>query len=289
MKLLSFVSPHRATWGVCDGDRIIDLGARLGSTCRDLLSALRGGDLAALERRAAGLPADYRVDEVTFLPVVPNPGKILCVGLNYLAHRVEGQHQPEAPVPTIFTRFADSQVGHGQAMVCPRESEQFDFEAEMAVVIGRGGRRIAESEAWTHVAGLSAYNDGSVRDWQLATPPGSQWVPGKNFPGTGAFGPWMVTTDELDPTRPLALKCRLNGQEMQSTTTDLMIFPVPRLIAFVSTFTPLQPGDVIVTGTPGGVGLRRQPPVWMKQGDTVEVELEGVGVLRNPVRKEAGA
>lgn len=288
MKLLSFVSPHRASWGVCEGGRIVDLGARMGERCPDLLSALRLDDLESLKRLIKGAPADYRIDEAVLLPVVPNPGKIFCVGLNYLAHRVEGQHKPDAPVPTIFVRFPDSQVGHERPMVCPRESDQFDFEAEMAVVIGRGGRRIAETDAWSHVAGISAYNDGSVRDWQLATPPTSQWAPGKNFPSTGAFGPWLVTPDELPPSRTLALRCRLNGQEMQSTTTDLMIFPVPKLIAFLSTFTTLHPGDVVVTGTPGGVGLRRNPPVWMKHGDVVEVELEGVGVLRNPIVKEAG-
>jgi len=168
-------------------------------------------------------------------------------------------------------------------MVCPRESRQFDFEAELAVVIGKAGRRIPASSALSHVAGISAYNDGSVRDWQLQT---GQWSPGKNFPATGAFGPWMVTADELDPSRSLRLSCRLNGQTMQDTTTDLMIFPIPELIAFVSTWTTLEVGDVLVTGTPGGVGLRRDPPVWMQHGDIVEVELEGVGVLRNPVVHE---
>ena len=186
----------------------------------------------------------------------------------------------------IFLRLPQSQVGHGEPMVCPAESEQFDFEAELAVVIGKAGRRIAERDALSHIAGISCYNDGSVRDWQLAT---NQWTPGKNFPATGAFGPWLVTADELPPDRVLSLVCRLNGQEMQRTTTDLMMFPIPKLISFVSTWTTLEPGDVIVTGTPGGVGLRRNPPVWMKHGDTVEIELEGVGVLRNPVRHEGAA
>jgi 2-keto-4-pentenoate hydratase/2-oxohepta-3-ene-1,7-dioic acid hydratase in catechol pathway len=185
----------------------------------------------------------------------------------------------------IFLRVPESQVGHGRPIVCPRESDQLDFEAELAVVIGKAGRRIAAADALSHVAGISCYNDGSVRDWQLAT---GQWSPGKNFPATGAFGPWMVTADELDPGTALRLRCRLNGEVMQDTTTDLMIFPIPTLIAFVSTWTTLEVGDVIVTGTPGGVGLRRDPPVWMKHGDVVEIELDGVGVLRNPVVKEGG-
>ncbi len=286
MKLMSYATPQRASFGVVQGDHVVDMGARLGPACPDLRSALAQGLLPRIAALAEAAPPDFHLDELVALPVIPNPGKILCAGLNYLAHRVEGRHRPEAPAPTIFLRLPESQVGHGRPLVCPRESEQFDFEAEVAVVIGRAGRRIAEADAWGHVAGLSAYNDGSVRDWQLAT---GQWSPGKNFPATGAFGPWLVTADELPPQRPLSLVLRLNGQEMQRTTTDLMIFPIPQLIAFASTFTTLLPGDVLVTGTPGGVGLRREPPVWLRHGDMVEVELEGVGVLRNPVVKEAPA
>lgn len=286
MKLMSYLSPRGAGFGAVQGEHVVDLGTRLGPACPDLLSALAQDRLPELARVAAGLQPDFHLDELTALPVVPRPGKIVCVGLNYLAHRLEGQHAATAAAPTIFLRVPQSQVGHGQPMVCPRESEQFDFEAEVAVVVGRGGRRIAEADAASHVAGLSAYNDGSVRDWQAAA---GQWAPGKNFPATGAFGPWLVTRDELPLDRPLSLVCRLNGQEMQRTTTDLMVFPIPRLISHISTFTALEPGDVIVTGTPGGVGMRRTPPVWMRDGDLVEVELEGVGVLRNTVRKEAPA
>ena len=284
MKLLSFVTPTRATFGVVDGDRVFDMGVRLGASCPDLKSALQTGGLQRIERLARAAPADYRVDEIRFLPLVPNPGKIVCIGLNYVAHRAEGGHQTTSPAPVTFLRVPESQVGHGEPMRCPRESHQFDYEAELAVVVGKAGRRIVEADAWSHVAGISCYNDGSVRDWQLLT---GQWSPGKNFPATGAFGPWLVTPDEVDPARALRLSCRLNGQTMQDTTTDLMMFPIPKLIAFVSTWTTLEVGDVIVTGTPGGVGLRRDPQVWMKDGDTVEVELEGVGVLRNPVVKEA--
>lgn len=286
MRLMSYVTPQRASFGVVLRDHVVDMGERLGPSCPDLKSALAQGLLPRIAALAEAAPPDFHLDELVALPVIPNPGKILCAGLNYLAHRVEGNHRPDAPAPTIFLRLPESQVGHGRPLVCPRESGQFDFEAEVAVVIGRAGRRIAEADAWSHVAGLSAYNDGSVRDWQLVT---GQWSPGKNFPATGAFGPWLVTADELPPQRALGLVCRLNGQEMQRSSTDLMIFTIPQLIAFASTFTTLLPGDVLVTGTPGGVGLRREPPVWMRAGDVVEVELEGVGVLRNPVVKEAPA
>lgn len=286
MKLLSFTGPTGASFGVLEGDRVIDLAPRLGPGCPDLKAALQQAAQDRIARLVRGATADYRVDEIRFLPLVPNPARIVCVGLNYVAHRAEGGHKTDAPAPVIFLRLPQSQVGHGEPMVCPAESGQFDFEAELAVVIGKAGRRIGEADALSHVAGISCYNDGSVRDWQLAT---NQWTPGKNFPATGSFGPWLVTADELPPDRVLSLVCRLNGREMQRTTTDLMMFPIPRLISFISTWTTLEPGDVIVTGTPGGVGLRRDPPVWMQHGDTVEIEVEGVGVLRNPVRHEGAA
>lgn len=281
MKFLSFTSPTGATFGLTDGDRVVDLGLRVGG---DLKQAIRAGALADLARRFGAAPADYRVDEITFLPLIPNPGKIICVGLNYLEHRREGNHAETAAAPALFVRYPQSQVGHLRPMVIPRESDQFDFEAEMAVVIGTAGRRIAKADALSHVAGISCYNDGSVRDWQLAT---NQWTPGKNFPATGGFGPWLVTPDEVPLDRPLRLICRLNGTEMQNATTDMMMFPVADLIAHISTFVTLEPGDVIVTGTPGGVGFRRDPKVLMQHGDVVEIELEGVGILRNPVVKEA--
>lgn len=286
MKLMSYVTPQRASFGVVNGDHVIDMGQRLGAACPDLKSAIAQGLLPRIAELADNAPADFHLDELVPLPVIPNPARILCVGLNYVAHRAEGRHATEAAAPTLFLRLPESQVGHGRPMVCPRESDQFDFEAEVAVVIGKAGRRIPQASALEHVAGISAYNDGSVRDWQLQM---GQWAPGKNFPATGAFGPWLVTADELPPDSTLSMVCRLNGQEMQRTTTDMMIFDIPSLIAFVSTFTTLEPGDVLVTGTPGGVGLRREPPVWMKHGDVVEVEVEGVGILRNPVVKEGRA
>ena len=215
-------------------------------------------------------------------PAVADPGKIICVGLNYEAHRVESKRAVTAD-PTLFLRVPESQTGHERSLVCPRESQEFDFEGEIAVVIGRGGRRISEANALSHVAGLSCYNDGSARDWQQRV---TQWTAGKNFPATGAFGPWLVTPDELPLDQELSLVTRLNGVEVQRATTDMMIFPIQRLVSFISTFMTLEPGDVIATGTPGGVGFRRTPPLFMKPGDRVEVEVSGVGVLRNTVTAE---
>ena len=282
MKLLSFVGPTGASYGAVEGEKVVDLGIRLGGVLPDLKTALQADALPRLAAAVKGATADYRLGDVAFLPVIANPPRIFCAGLNYYAHRAEG-NRPETEVPVFFPRLAESQVGHLQPLVCPWESEQFDYECEVAIVIGKAGRRIPESRALEHIAGMACYNDGSARDWQLAT---SQWMPGKNFPSTGAFGPWMVTADELPPDSDLALCTRLNGVEMQRTQTSLMTFPMARLIGFVSTFTPLLPGDVILTGTPGGVGLRRNPQVFMQHGDVVEIECEGIGVLRNTVVKE---
>jgi 2-keto-4-pentenoate hydratase/2-oxohepta-3-ene-1,7-dioic acid hydratase in catechol pathway len=221
-------------------------------------------------------------DEVVFEPVIPNPDKILCVGINYVNHQAEtGQPKPERPV--IFTRFANSQVGHSRPMVRPRASEKFDFEGELAVVIGRAGRHIPESDALSHVAGYACYNDGSVRDWQRHT---TQFTPGKNFVGTGAFGPWLVTSDEAKGILNSTIETRLNGQQVQRASIADLVFGIPELIHYISTFTELVPGDVISTGTPGGVGAARKPPLWMKPGDMVEVEIEGIGVLMNPITAE---
>jgi 2-keto-4-pentenoate hydratase/2-oxohepta-3-ene-1,7-dioic acid hydratase in catechol pathway len=183
----------------------------------------------------------------------------------------------------VFLRVAASQTGHLQPIVLPPESSQLDYEAEIAIVIGKGGRRITEADAWNHIAGYSAYNDGSVRDWQRHT---AQFTPGKNFDRTGAFGPWLVTRGEIEDGEELLVESRLNGKVMQHATTAMMIFPIPRLIAYCSTFTTLEPGDVIVTGTPGGVGARRTPPVWMKAGDKIEIEVGKVGVLVNTIAAE---
>jgi len=279
MKLASYRIDGRAAYGVVIGHAVVDLEQRLGRRFPDLRSLLEADALAEARAAAGAATPDSRWDAVTPLPVIPNPDKIFCIGLNYDEHRIEaGREHTEKP--TVFARYAASQVGAGQPLLRPRESAQFDYEAQIAVVIGRPGRRIAPEAAWDHIAGYACYNDASVRDWQRHT---SQWTPGKNFPATGAFGPWMVTTDEIGPGAVMTLSARLNGVEVQRATTEQMIFKIPALIHYISTFLPLAPGDVIVSGTPGGVGSRREPPLWMKAGDVIEIEIDRVGVLRNPV------
>jgi 2-keto-4-pentenoate hydratase/2-oxohepta-3-ene-1,7-dioic acid hydratase in catechol pathway len=281
VKLASYRTSKGAGYGVVRDDAIVDLTRRLGRKYPDLRALLAGNALGEARKIAkAAKKPDFKVGKIAFLPVIPNPGKIVCVGLNYEEHRVEtGRDKTENPA--LFIRVAESQVGHKQAIVMPAESTNLDYEGEIAVVIGRRGRRIAEEDAWKHLAGYACYNDGSVRDWQRHT---LQWTAGKNFSRTGGFGPWMVTRDEIGDGEELTLETRLNGQVMQHATTELMVHRIPRLVHYISTFTPLEPGDVIVTGTPGGVGARRNPPVWMKPGDTVEVEVSKVGLLVNTIK-----
>ena len=281
MKLTTFTAAGRTSYGIVTDAGIVDLGARFpeSPTLRDFLAA---GGLARIGDLADATP-DVALDAVSFAPVIPNPDKIICVGLNYHDHVAETGRTVTAN-PVLFARYAGSQVGHGQPLVKPLESDDFDYEGELAVIIGKGGRRIPESEALAHVAGYACYNDGSVRDWQRHT---SQFMPGKTFAGTGGFGPWMVTTDEIPDPSALKLTTRLNGQVVQETTLDLMITSVPALIAYCSTILPLEPGDVIVSGTPGGVGAKRNPPLWMRPGDVAEVEITGIGVLSNPIVDEA--
>ena len=280
---MSFVHQDRPAYGLVQDDHVVVLSAVLGERAPDLKALIAAGLLpqAAALAQTAGAPRVPLVG-LTLLPVIPNPGQIFCIGLNYAEHvRETGREVTETPV--VFMRVPASQVAHGQDIMRPPESVRLDFEAEIAVIIGKGGRRIREADAWDHIAGYSCYNDGSVRDWQRHT---TQFTPGKNFVGTGAFGPVLVTRGEIADGEELSLTTRLNGQVMQHATTAMMIFPIPRLIEYVSTFTPLMPGDVIVSGTPGGVGSRRQPPLWMKEGDWVEIEVSKIGVLRNRVEKE---
>lgn len=234
--------------------------------------------LAAPDRVEYDRTRSVALGDVVLAPPIQNPGKIICIGLNYDEHRVE-TNRPDVRYPTVFIRWADSQVGHDQPMLKPAESERFDYEGELVVVIGKPGRHIPAERALEHVAGYSCYNDGSVRDWQKHT---SQFAPGKNFPGTGAFGPWLVVGEIPDP-HALTLTTRLNGEVLQNSGTDMLIFDIPTLIAYISTFTELSTGDVIVSGTPGGVGDRRDPPRYLRPGDTVEVEISGIGILRNSV------
>jgi 2-keto-4-pentenoate hydratase/2-oxohepta-3-ene-1,7-dioic acid hydratase in catechol pathway len=278
MRLASFKVDGAAKYGIVTDTGVIDLARRVGERYPDLRRIVADGGLGPA---AAYLdsPPDYQLSEVGWLPVIPNPDKIICIGINYADHRAETAND-EVLYPAMFLRTAESQIGHRSAIVRPFESHTLDYEAEIAVIIGREGRRIPRDRAWEYVAGYSCYNDGSVREFQRHT---TQYTAGKNFSGTGAFGPWMVTADEIPPATRLTLSCRLNGELMQEATTDQMIFPIPAIIEYVSTVTRLQPGDVIVTGTPGGVGARRTPPVWLKPGDTVEVSVDRVGVLANTV------
>ncbi|MFO0998161.1 MAG: fumarylacetoacetate hydrolase family protein [Alphaproteobacteria bacterium] len=277
MKLVSYRMGDRTSYGAAVDGGIVDLAKRLPHP--SLKALLAAGAIDDARRAAQGQPPDARLDSVTLLPPIPDPDKIICVGLNYDEHRKETGREKTAH-PTLFTRFADTQIGHGQALVKPKSSDQFDYEGELAVIIGKRGRHVPQARAYEIVAGYSCYHDGSVRDWQFHT---SQFVPGKNFPSTGGFGPWLVTKDEIPDPHKLTLITRLNGKEVQKSGTDVMIFPVAELIAYITTFTTLSPGDVIATGTPSGVGSKRNPPLFMKPGDVAEVEISSVGLLKNPI------
>ena len=285
MKVVTFERNGVRSYGILENDRVLDVGNRLASRYADLRAVLAAGALQELLIASTQGPQSFQVEEVNFEPVIPNPQKILCVGLNYISHRTETK-RPETKYPSIFTRFADTQVGHETPVLRPSFSTAFDYEGELAVVIGRRGRHISEQDVSAHIAGYSCYNDVSVRDWQRHT---AQWTPGKNFPSTGAFGPSLVTPDEIPDLGALTLTTRLNGKVMQEAQISDLIFSVPVIVSYISKFTPLYPGDVIATGTPGGVGDRRDPPVYMKDGDIVEVEIDRIGILRNVVQSEAHA
>jgi 2-keto-4-pentenoate hydratase/2-oxohepta-3-ene-1,7-dioic acid hydratase in catechol pathway len=280
MKLASYIANGKAAFGAVTAEGVIDLSGRLGGDYRSLREALAGGELTRMSEAAVMAKPDHALADVKFLPSIPDPEKILCAGINYRSHAAEtGRELPKQP--SMFLRLASTLVGHEGDMVCPAVSRCFDFEGELAVVIGRPGRHIPVERALDHVAGYTCFCDGSVRDYQKFSV-----TSGKNFPGTGPFGPWLVTTDEIpDPSR-LTLVTRLNGKEVQRSPTDLLIYSIPQIIAFCSDFTALAPGDVISTGTPEGVGHSRKPPLWMKSGDTLEVEISGIGVLRAHVADE---
>jgi 2-keto-4-pentenoate hydratase/2-oxohepta-3-ene-1,7-dioic acid hydratase in catechol pathway len=282
MKLISFLNKNTASYGIVKGDQVLDLTPILGAQASDLKTLIAKNLVSAAADAAKTASFNLKLSDLALLPPIPNPGKIFCVGLNYADHvRETGRELTEKAA--IFTRFADSQVGHGEALVRPPESVRFDYEGEIAIVIGQGGRRIKEADAWNHIAGYSCYNEGSIRDWQNFT---TQWIAGKNWWHSGAFGPWLVTSDEIKPNQKMTLTTKLNGTELQRATTDMMIHSIPSQIAYISTFTPLEAGDVIVTGTPGGVGNKRVPPVYMKAGDIVEIEVDAVGILHNTIRDE---
>ncbi|HEX3939422.1 MAG TPA: fumarylacetoacetate hydrolase family protein [Xanthobacteraceae bacterium] len=278
MKLLSFVAGGKECFGAVSGDGVITLNDKIG--LHDLGAALAAGSMNAMRDAAKGAKPDRKLAEIKFLPAIPRPPKILCAGVNYRSHAAEiGRELPKQP--SMFIRFADTLVGHGGELVRPNVSDNFDFEGELALVIGKGGRHIKAEQALDHVAGYTCFVDGSVRDYQKFSV-----TSGKNFPGTGPLGPWLVTADEIpDPSR-LTLTTRLNGAQVQHATTDQLIYSIPQIIAFCSDFTALSPGDVIATGTPEGVGHSRKPPLWMKPGDVLEVEISSIGILRAHVAAE---
>lgn len=276
MRLLSFIARNGPSYGLVTDDGVVDAGARLGGDLRELMLA---GKLDELEPLASSQP-DYDINDIRFLPVIPNAAaRFFCIGINYRPHIIEMGREPPAK-PVVFVRFASSLVGHGEPLTRPEASEQFDFEGELAVVIGRPARRVGRDSALEHVAGFACFNDGSVRDFQRHT---SQFTPGKNFDGSGAVGPWIVTRDEIADPANLELTTRLNGDIVQRENTGELLFGIPEIIEYISVWTELKPGDVIATGTPGGVGAGRKPPLWMQPGDHVEVEISGLGVLSNPI------
>jgi 2-keto-4-pentenoate hydratase/2-oxohepta-3-ene-1,7-dioic acid hydratase in catechol pathway len=288
MRLIAFEQAGGARLGVCQEDVVIDLSLAGPGLPGDLLSFVRGG--AALQRvvadsvRAAGAEARRPLAELRLLPPLGRPGKIICLGLNYVDHAAEGGHA-KPDYPSIFLRCATSLVAHGEPILRPRCSSKLDYEAELVAVIGHTARHVKRADAHQFIAGYSCFNDASIRDYQHKT---AQWTIGKNFDSTGAFGPWFVTADELPPGGAgLAIQSRLNGQVMQSANTRDMIFPVDETVALLTECLTLEPGDLIVMGTPGGVGHTRKPPIFMKTGDTIEIEIESIGVLRNQVEDEA--
>lgn len=283
MNYASFVAADGSpTWGIIEAGTAYDLGPTGANLAPSLRAAVEQGIFGTVGTEFRSAPARPEV-EIEFLPAITDPGKIICIGVNYRSHQQEtgrAAHQAEQKAPTIFTRFADSQMGHLQPAQMPATTSEFDYEGEMALVIGRDAWHVAEEDAFGYVAGYGAYNDFSVRDWQLAT---TQWTPGKNFPGTGAFGPYLVPAADLGDVDKLTLETRVNGEIRQKASVADLYFTIPQLIAHVTGFTRLSPGDVIVTGTPGGVGRFMTPTGLLSEGDVVEVEITGLGTLRNTV------
>jgi len=289
MKIVGFEASGGLRLGIVEGDQVVDLqavDANLSADLRVILEKNKGdlGFLADLAKRA---PAAARVplNGLKYELPVANPGKVVCLGLNYLEHVKEGPNRDNIPkFPTIFMRANSSLVAHGRPMIRPRVSETFDFEAELVVIVGKRVKHLTMQNAYSCIAGFSCFNDGSIREYQRRT---TQWDMGKNFDATGGFGPWMVTADELPAgAKGLKIESRLNGQVMQSDNIDNMMFPIAETLVDITQGMTLEPGDIVVTGTPSGVGHARKPPVWMKAGDTIEIDIEKVGILKNPIEDE---
>ena len=286
MKLLSFVRRSRPSYGAFVGGGVVELGHRLGPEYPRVRDVLERDALKAAAEIAASHAPDHSVDEIVFLPPIPVPEKIICVGINYRDRNEEYRDGSERPrYPSIFMRAPDSLVGHRATLLRPPESSQLDYEGEIAVVIGKRGRRIPPSSALDHVAGISCMNEGTVRDWLRHAK--FNVTPGKNFDKSGSIGPWITTTDELGGFDGIRVTTRVNSEVRQDDTTANMLFSIADLIGYISTFTTLKPGDVIATGTPTGAGARFDPPRFLVPGDVVEVEVTGVGVLANTVGDDA--
>lgn len=274
MKLASYIADGKPCYGVVVGDGVVTIKGH--ASLRDALAA----DALDEVRKASAAIPDHKLADIRFLPVIPNPNKILCAGVNYRDHAAEvGRELPKQP--SLFIRFTDTLIGHDGEMIRPKLSDNFDYEGELTMVIGRGGRHIPMERALDHVAGYTIFVDGSVRDYQKFSV-----TSGKNWPGTGPLGPWMVTSDEIPDPSKLVLTTRLNGQQVQHSGTDKLIYSCQQIVSFCSDFTTLSPGDIIATGTPEGVGHGRKPPLWMKPGDSLEVEISRIGVLRTRIVDE---
>ncbi|SSC66931.1 fumarylacetoacetate hydrolase family protein [Ciceribacter selenitireducens] len=284
-KLASFTIDGRAAYGAITDDGVVDLSTRFGARWPTLKQVIEAGALGELVSAAAEMKPDYPVSAITYEIPIPQPEKIICVGVNFPDRNAEYKDGQEAPPnPSLFVRFPRSFTGHDQPLIRPPESEQLDYEGEIVIVIGKGGRRIAEADALSHIAALSLCNEGTIRDWVRHAK--FNVTQGKNFDRSGSIGPWLVPFTDERQIADIRLETRVNGEVRQSDRTSRMIFSFRKIIAYVSTFTTLVPGDIIVTGTPTGAGARFDPPIWLKPGDVIEVEADGIGILRNTVKDE---
>jgi 2-keto-4-pentenoate hydratase/2-oxohepta-3-ene-1,7-dioic acid hydratase in catechol pathway len=285
MRFLRFRHAGSDSYGAIVGDGIVDLGARLNRRAPTLKALIARDELTTAADLASGAVGDVELAKVEYLPTIPDPGKIICIGINYGDRNAEYRDASDAPrYPSVFMRTPESLVGHGQPIKRPPESEQLDYEGEIVLVIGREGRRVPESAAWEHVAGLALMNEGSVRDWLRHAK--FNVTQGKNFAQSGSLGPWLVTRDVIADPANLRLNTRVNGELRQDDTTANLLFPFAYLISYLSTFMPLRPGDLIATGTPTGAGARFDPPKYVRAGDIVEVSVPEIGTLRNRVEDE---
>jgi 2-keto-4-pentenoate hydratase/2-oxohepta-3-ene-1,7-dioic acid hydratase in catechol pathway len=285
MRLASYNARGRTSFGAVVGDGVVDLRLRLGGRYATLLDVLRAGALPEVAEAIAGVRPDYPLSELELLPPVMSPEKILCIGINYNRDaEYKGQNLHETGYRSMFFRTPGSLVGNNQPIILPKESEQLDYEGEVAIVIGREGKKVPKEEALSYIAGLTLCNEGCLRDWMRHGK--FNVTQGKNFDASGSLGPWMVTADELDPARNLHLTTKVNGEVRQDATTSMMIWSFAELIAYITRFTTLKPGDVIPSGTPVGTGMGFEPPRWLKAGDVVEINVPEIGTLKNTVVAE---